>query len=197
MRRLLTTCIAAALLAGGLTLSASPAVFAQEADPATLAAQREAMKPLDALNGRWRGTAWAVDRAGRRTDMIQTERVGPMLDGTIKLVEGRGYALDGELVFNAFAVIAYDPARKTYSMRTFAQGRGGEFPLTVTPDGFIWTIPAGPNAMIRYTAVIKGDSWVEYGEFIAEGRPPMKFIEMTLKRIGDTDWPAAGAVPAK
>jgi hypothetical protein len=194
MRRIAAALVIALL---GSTLALAGPAAAQEADVAALAAQKTAMGPLDKLNGQWRGTAWAVDRSGKRTDMIQTERVGPMLDGSIKLVEGRGYSLDGDLVFNAFAVISYDPARKTYSMKTFAQGRGGEFPLTVTDDGFSWSIPAGPGATIRYTAVIKGDSWVESGEFVAEGRPPFKFIEMNLKRIGDTDWPSAAPVGPK
>lgn len=194
MRRIIAALIS--VLIGSGLFATSPAI-AQEADVAALSAQKEAMRPLDKLNGQWRGTAWAVDRSGKRTDMIQTERVGPMLDGSIKLVEGRGYTLDGELVFNAFAVISYDPAKKTYSMKTFAQGRGGEFPITVTDEGFSWSIPAGPNASIRYTAVVKGDSWIESGEYVAEGRPPLKFIEMNLKRIGDSDWPAAGSVGPK
>jgi hypothetical protein len=29
------------------------------------------------------------------------------------------------------------------------------------------------------------------------GKDPIRFFEMDLKRVGDTDWPAAGAVPAK
>ena len=29
------------------------------------------------------------------------------------------------------------------------------------------------------------------------GKEPDRFFEMTLKRIGDADWPAAGAVAAQ
>ena len=32
---------------------------------------------------------------------------------------------------------------------------------------------------------------------IAAGQPPVRFFETKLARIGDSDWPAAGAVPPK
>jgi hypothetical protein len=51
--------------------------------------------------------------------------------------------------------------------------------------------------MIRYTATIKGNTLSEIGERIVAGSEPMRFFEMTLQRIGETDWPAAGAVGAK
>ena len=48
---------------------------------------------------------------------------------------------------------------------------------------------------IRYTAVIKPDSWREIGEMIAAGKEPVQIFEMNLKKVGDTAWPAAGALP--
>ena len=50
---------------------------------------------------------------------------------------------------------------------------------------------------IRYTAVIKDGAWREVGERVMEGRPPMQFFEMNLKRLGDSAWPTAGAVGPK
>ncbi|HYM48689.1 MAG TPA: DUF1579 domain-containing protein, partial [Burkholderiaceae bacterium] len=61
---------------------------------------------------------------------------------------------------------------------------------------YTWESPAGP-ATIRYTATIKGDVPHEIGERVATGSEPVRIFEMTLKRVGDTDWPAAGAVTAK
>jgi hypothetical protein len=58
----------------------------------------------------------------------------------------------------------------------------------------MWEIPAGPMT-IRYTAVIKDGSWKEVGDRIIPGHAPVRFFEMELKRVGDTDWPAAGAIP--
>lgn len=170
-------------------------------DPAkAIEAQREGMKELAFMDGVWRGEAWIVLPTGEKRNMIQTERIGPFLDGAVKVIEGRGYT-DGKLEFNALGIVSYDPAKKTYSMRSYAQGMVGDFPLTRTDDGYFWTIPAGPMT-IRYTATVKGDTWREVGERIeisSEGgqaipHEPQKFFEMNLKRVSDTDWPAAGAI---
>jgi hypothetical protein len=192
MRRSL---LAAAAIALSLTC-ATPALA--QPDPAqAIAAQKEAMKMLSVMDGTWRGSAWTIDPTGKRHDVTQTERAGSMVEGTVKVVEGRGYLADGSIGFNAFAVIAYDAQKRAYTMKSFAQGRAGEFPIQPRADGFSWQIPAGPTAVIRYNAVIKDGTWVETGEYVAEGQPARKFFEMTLKRIGDTDWPAAGFVPMK
>lgn len=193
MRRMLFAVAAAAV-----SIACAAPALAQQGDPAPLiAAQKEAMKPLAILDGQWRGPAWTIDPTGKRHDVTQTERVGSLLDGSVKVVEGRGYMADGTTGFNAFAVIAYDAQKKTYSMKSYAQGRAGEFPLTARADGFSWEIAAGPNATIRYNAVVKDGTWVETGEYVAAGQPARKFFEMTLRRVGDTDWPAGGAVPPK
>jgi len=82
-------------------------------------------------------------------------------------------------------------------MHSHAQGRVGDFALTPTADGFSWTIPAGPTMTIRYTATIKDGTWVEVGDRIVPDQAPARFFEMTLKRVGNTDWPAAGSVAPK
>jgi hypothetical protein len=181
---------------GGLLISAPLSSVAQAPpSPATLiAAQRDAMKVLAVMDGVWRGDAWTILRSGERHSITQTERIGPFLDGSIKVIEGRGYDADGKVSFNAFGIISYDPAAKAYVLHSYAQGRSGDFPLTPTSDGYVWEIPAGPMK-IRYTAVIKPDSWREIGEQIAPGKDPVQFFEMNLKRIGDSTWPGAGAVP--
>jgi hypothetical protein len=166
-------------------------------DPAAvIAAQREAMKPLAYMDGIWRGTAWTILPSGNKHTITQTERIGPFLDGSIKVIEGRGYEPDGRVSFNAFGTISYDPAARTYTMHSYAQGNAGDFKLTPTADGYVWEIPAGP-ATIRYTAVVKDGAWREAGDRITPGGEPMRFFEMNLKRVGDTDWPAAGAVNPK
>jgi hypothetical protein len=78
-------------------------------------------------------------------------------------------------------------------MRSYAQGHVGDFDLKLTADGFQWEIPAGPMT-IRYTAVIKDGTWTEVGDRIVPDKEPIRFFEMTLTRVGDTNWPAAGAV---
>jgi hypothetical protein len=170
--------------------------FAQAPDPQAIAAQKEAMKSLSIFDGTWRGLAWILMPGGEKLDVTQTERVGSFLDGGVKVIEGRGYDASGNVAFNAFGIVSYDAAKKTYSLRTYAMGRVGDFPLTTSADGFSWEHLMGPIT-IRYTATIKNGEWHEVGERMVKGQPPVKFMEMTLKRIGDSDWPAGGAVPAK
>lgn len=163
-------------------------------DPATLiAAQREAMIPLAFMDGVWRGPAWIIRPSGEKHTSTQTERIGPFLDGSVKVFEGRGYDADGKVSFNAFGTISYDPATRAYTLHSYALGNVGDFVLTLAADGYVWDIPAGPMK-IRYTAVVKDGAWREVGDRIMPGKEPVRFFEMNLKRVGDTSWPAAGAI---
>ena len=187
-----TLLLALLLAAPAGPASPPPAAPAGAWDPAArLAAQREAMKALAFMDGAWRGEA-ETDRfpAG----FIHTERAGPLLDGTIRVVEGRSYEESGATRFNAFAIISYDPARRAYMMHSHAMGFAGDFPLTVRPNGYSWTQPAGPGAVVNYTATVDGAEWREVGERVVNGGPPAKVFEMRVRRIGATQWPGAGAV---
>jgi hypothetical protein len=166
-------------------------------DPAAaMAAQREAMRALSALDGVWRGQGSSVLPNGQKHTLTQTERIGSFLDGTVKVVEGRGYTAAGDVGFNALGIISYDPVKKAYNLRTYALGRFGDYVLTPTADGYVWQVPAGPMT-IRYDVVIKDGEWTETGERITAGNPPVQFFEMKLKRVADSDWPSAGTIPMK
>lgn len=171
--------------------------FGQAPDAvARLAAQREGMAPLAYMDGVWRGPAMTVLPSGEKHNITQTERIGPFLDGTVKVIEGRGYDADGKVSFNAFGTISFDPATHAYTLHSYAMGYVGDFVLTPITDGYTWEIPAGP-ATIRYTAVVKNGTWNEVGDRIVPGQAPVRFFEMTLTRVGPTDWPAGGAIPPK
>jgi hypothetical protein len=161
--------------------------------PTRLADQRRAMEALSFLDGTWRGRA----EADRGTVLVQTERAGLLLDGTVRVVEGHGYDAAGGTVFNALGIISYDPVRHAYSIRSYAMGFAGDFPLTVRADGFSWSHPAEPGVTMRYDATIRDGEWHEVGERVANGAPPVRAFEMRLRRIGPSDWPRAGAVPPR
>ena len=78
----------------GLTLLGclfAPAAAQQFGDSAKLiAAQKEAMASLRAMHGVWRGTATVTTPSGEKRVITQTERIGPFLDGSLKVIEGRG-----------------------------------------------------------------------------------------------------------
>lgn len=189
--RILATLVLVAVVAPGVATGQG------RPDPAALqAAQREALVRLAALDGVWRGAAWTLLPSGERHELTQTERVGPFLDGAVRVIEGLGYEADGSVGFNALGVISYDPATQSYNLRSYAMGRTGDFELTPTDDGYIWIVPAGPMT-IRYTATIADDTWTEVGDRIVEGRDPIRFFEMKLTRVGDSDWPVAGTIPIR
>jgi len=81
-------------------------------------------------------------------------------------------------------------------MHSYAQGNVGDFAFKPTADGFVWEIHAGPIT-IRYTAMIKDGAWHEVGDRIMPGKDPARIFDMNLKRLGDTSWPAAGAISPK
>lgn len=171
----------------------APAPNARPDDGTDLvAAQRAAMARLAFMDGAWRGSALIQSPYGQQT-VTQTERVGPFVGGTVKVIEGRGFNQDGSIGFNAFGIVSYDPQAKAYRFHSYAQGQEGSFAFSARADGYSWEIPAGP-AVIRYTATIGPKIWHETGDRILPGSPPARFFEMTLQRIGDSDWPEAGAL---
>jgi len=177
----------------------SPVYVVAEGRPdpqAVMADQRKALMRLAFMDGAWRGTAWTMLPSGEKHTVTQTERIGPFLDGTVRVIEGRGYDADGKVTFNAFGTISYSPDANRFTMHSYALGSVGDFNLTPSADGFFWEIPAGP-VTIRYTAVIKDGTWREVGDRIVPGKEPIRFFEMNLKRVGDSDWPTAGAIGPK
>ena len=145
-----------------------------------MAAQREALAKLSFMDGDWRGPASTLLPNGTTHAITQTERIGPLLGGTIKLIEGRGYEADGKTTFNAFAVISNNVAAKIYNFHSYAQGLAGDFVLKLNPEGYSWEIPAGPMT-IRYNAIVKNGEWVETGDRVEGDKPPVRFFEMKLK----------------
>lgn len=191
MRPILSLAVSAAVA------FASVGASAQQPDTAALlSAQSEAMKAFTMLDGAWRGPATVIQADGSRLAFIQTERIGPFLGGSIRVIEGRGYDDSGAVRFNAFGIVSFDPSTRSYSLHSHAQGHVGDFAFVPTGDGYRWEIPIGP-ATIRYVATVKDGELHEVGERIVAGREPLRIFEMRLKRIGDIDWPAAGAIAPK
>lgn len=181
-----------------LMLAAVPAWTAESAAPMTpaqmIAAQQRAMGSLPSMDGVWRGSGWMIDRPGETPrQMIVTYRVGPALDRTIKIIEIRGYLADGSLGFHAFNTISFDAQKNAYIMNARAAGRSGAFDFELAPGGYVWRI-GGPDAGLRYTGLISDGTWSESSKAVAPGRDAVAMSEFTLKRVGDTGWPDAGAI---
>ena len=186
-----------ALALAALLVAAAPAARSQQPDTAALlAAQTEAMQAFAMLDGVWRGPASVAQPDGSRFAFTQTERIGPFLGGSVKVIEGRGYDDAGKVRFNALGIVSYDVRSRAFTLHSYAQGYAGDFPFRATGDGYTWEIPIGP-AVLRYTAVVKDGELYETGDRIVTGNAPQRVFEMRLRRIGESDWPAAGAVPPK
>lgn len=191
MRALALASLLVAACGGSPKTTAAPTVIAVTPTPSLVAP----MAKLSFMRGVWRGLATGVTAEGKPYQVTQTEHMGPMLGGDIIVIEGRGYEQDGTTGFNAFAVVSWNEQTQQYEMRSYAQGYAGTFQLTPTDTGYVWEIPAGPDAVIRFTATVTADHWREVGEMIVTGQPPVKTFEMNLDRVGDTDWPLAPVSP--
>ena len=182
-----------AAAAACLMLAVPAAASAQEMYPAGTAEQRQAMQTLSWMDGEWVGEATIFMGPGAGEGHPHTERIGPMLGGSIKVIEGRSTNDDGTVAFNAFAVVSWDDASDSYVMRSYANGQAADFPLQATADGFRWSTP-GRGGEVRYVTTFRDGEWVETGDFVMPDRDPMRVIELRLRRRGDTGWPAADPV---
>lgn len=179
-----------------MTRVALPVVFLLAAVPAAAQppdgkANREALKKLDFLAGKWTGDATVTQGPKGKIAVKQTEAVEYRLGGTVLLIEGKGTGkLPGQdkegVVFNALAVVSYDAEAKRYAIRAYrAEGQSVDAILTLTDKGFVWGFQEPTRkTQVRYTMTLtdKGE-WHEVGEYSPDGKAWTKFIEMTLTRV--------------
>ncbi len=178
----------------GLMWIVATLAFAQDHPSANTPSSTALMRQLDKMKGVWIGEAKGIGADGKPYVIRQTERVGAMLDGDVLVIEGRGYASDGKLNFNAFGIISANSKEGNFEFRAYNRGRSGTYKMRLVDGGVVWELPLGPNALVRYTITLTDDTWHEIGEYIAAGQEPRRTIDIQLKRTRDTDWPAAQAV---
>lgn len=176
------------------TVFAAGALIAGLAMPAIAAEPAAPLAKFDVMKGVWKGDAKGYGPGGVPFTVTQTERIGALLGGDILVVEGTGYQADGKVAFNAFGVISWNAQTQAYEFRAYTDGRSGTFKMTPTDTGAVWEMPAGPNANIVSTITIKDGTWHEVQQYVAQGQPARTVVEMNLKRVGDSEWPAAGAI---
>lgn len=154
-------------------------------------ANRDALKKLAFLEGKWAGPATAQLGPGPGVALRQTEDVQLRAGGTVLVVEGIGRGKrpgsDEEAVlFNALAVISYDAAAGAYQMKAYrAEGLAVEPHLTVGDKGFVWGFKDPQHKVeVRYTMKLteKGE-WHEVGEVSLDGKTWRKTFEMTLTKV--------------
>jgi hypothetical protein len=179
-------------------VAAASAATATREPSKRVQAQQEAMKALAFLDGEWRGAAKTVRKTGT-VSMTQTVRAGPMLDGTVRMLEVRSYEADGRLSFDALRVISFNPERKTYEMRSYQNGSVRDYEMSANGTSLSWQIESGGRVSTRYEISVKNGVWTETAKRMstAKGAEPETYLSISVKRQRTSAWPAGGALLAR
>jgi hypothetical protein len=115
----------------------------------------------------------------------QSEDVAWGSKGTLLVIRGTGRFLEtgtpGAIAFEAIALIWVDERTGELRMRAHNDGRSIDAEVELRPDTLLWGF-AVPGGRVRYTIAYNADRWHEIGEFLREGAPPFRTIEMDLRR---------------
>lgn len=175
----------ARLLIFMLLVAFSTPGWAQMADPAKIAAQREHMDKLDWLVGEWQGSGWMMFGPGQRHEFNQREWVHRKLDGLLLTIEGLGEAEGEGVVHRAFAVVDYEDGAGKYRFTAYNRGLRIESEAKVGENRMEWGMRSPQGGHIRYRLwLTENGEWHEVGEFSPDGERWNQFFEMTLKKVG-------------
>ncbi len=159
------------------------AAFLCSGQQPNLTAQREAMKKLDFLAGKWSGDGSVSRGPGDPLKIIQSENIQFKLDGLVMLIEGTGRDAAGKVLFQALAIVSYDDSTSVYRIRAYNDGRYLDTELKVLTHGFAWGFEAGPLKVNNSMKLSEKGEWIEVTESSYGAAPPRKSVEMVLKRL--------------
>jgi hypothetical protein len=145
-------------------------------------AQREAMRKLSFLTGRWSGPVTIVSGPGEPLHLTQTENVQYKLDGLVLLIQGKSTGPDGKAQFQALATIAFDDASHTYRFRAYNGGHYVDTELSVPGDGFSWGFSAGPAHIANTMHLTNNKQWQEETVVTVGSNPPRHTVDMLLRK---------------
>ena len=149
-------------------------------------AQRAAMKKLEFLVGEWSGEASVLRGPGLFVEMVQTESVEFRLDGLVLVIEGVGRAkTDGRSVLQALGLISFDDDAGTYRMRAFNDGRWLETEVKVADgeESISWGFTFGEYKTSTVLRIDEKGEWTEAGELATGDRPPLKMMDLRVRRV--------------
>lgn len=153
---------------------------AQQPSTKTVETQREAMRKLAFLAGRWSGPVTVTRGPGEVLHLTQTENVEYKLDGLLLLVEGKSVGSNGKTQFEALAAVAYDDASQAYRFRAYHDGRYIDTELKVASDGFSWGMDSGPAHIVNTMHLTGNGEWQEATEVTFGHNPPQRSVDMLL-----------------
>ena len=127
-------------------------------------------------------------RGGSPVKVLQEERIEWILDSLVLTMEGTGKdPITQKKVFQAFAMLAYNPQTQQLGMKTFTlEGRQTEAYFKVLEENkFEWgfDLPNG-KAKIKYIIILspQSKSWYEMGEYSPDGTTWYPTIELNLTK---------------
>lgn len=149
-----------------------------------------AINQLSFLAGKWKGTGTYQLANSTISTFQSTETIVPALNGKIFQMEGLQTLPPGSRIVNhALTTIAVDQTSGSCVFDSYVDpGTPGTlyhgiYPLTVSPEGFVWFQSTQPGHQIRYTMTIntKGQ-WYEIGESSQDGTAWTQFFSQTLDK---------------
>jgi hypothetical protein len=146
--------------------------------------QREAMKKLDFLVGKWAGEARLLRGPTESVDLFQTEEAQYRLDGLILVIEGVGRTKSGgQPLLQAFGIISYDDESGTYRLRAFNDGRFLEtqMKLLEAGKGMTWGFALGEIRTNSVLRINEHGEWTELAEISIGSQAPKKLLELTVR----------------
>jgi hypothetical protein len=147
-----------------------------------LPAQREAMKKLEFLVGKWSGPASILRGPGEALKITQSEDIQLKMDGLVLLIEGTGRDAAGKVLFRALATISFDDATSAYRFRAYHDGSFLDTELKASINGFEWGYAAGPLHVSNKMRLNEKGEWSEITESTDGSTPARRSVDMTLKR---------------
>ncbi len=150
-----------------------------------LEAQREAMKKLGFLVGKWAGEARLLRGPDKWAELLQTEEAQFKLDGLVLVIEGVGRTKSGDQsLLQAFGIISYDDDSGTYHFRGFNDGRflATTIKLLEQGNGMSWGFALGETRTNTVLRINERGEWTEAGEISIGAQPAKQFWELTVQR---------------
>ena len=179
--KLMRRCFIGAVVTTGISLTAN-FLQAQQPQAKEVEAERAAMRKLAFLAGHWNGPVTVSMGPGKPLHLTQSENVRYKLGGLVMLIDGESVGGDGEVQFQALATVAYDDSTHTYRVRAYNNGQYVDAPLTVNSDGFSWGFTAGQAQVMNTMRLTAKGDWQETTEVKLNDRPPLRTVEMQLRR---------------
>ena len=150
-----------------------------------LEAQREAMKKLGFLVGKWAGEARLLRGPAESVELLQTEEAKYKLDGLILVIEGIGRTKSGgQPLLQAFGIISYDDESETYRLRAFNDGRFLETQTKLLEEGkgMTWGFAMGEIRTNSVLRINERGEWTELAEISIGSQPSKKLLELTVRQ---------------